>query len=262
MKSISLCLIVKDEEKTLERCLCSILSIADEIIIVDTGSKDKTKHVAKKFTPYVYDFVWNKNFSEARNFCQNFATKELIFWMDADNYFLKWDERILQNYINAQDLDILNLYEKWTLYQDAYKLRIFKKSLWLKWIWEIHEILDISYKTERKINFYSLISLQQKSTEKYKFWDDYNYFEELINTNKGSENSILYLRLIQREVAKKEYEKALKIVEKLKLIHHFHLPEFLNFTKLQKWKINWLLEKNLKKKIYLSFKYWESKKFS
>ena len=81
---ISLCMIVKDEEQHLENCLNSIKELADEIIIVDTGSKDKTKEIAGKFTNKVYDFKWNDDFSEARNFSLSKATKDWILVLDAD----------------------------------------------------------------------------------------------------------------------------------------------------------------------------------
>ena len=55
--TLSLCMIVKDEEKTLARCLNSVKSFIDEIIIVDTGSKDKTKEIASKYTHHIYDFL-------------------------------------------------------------------------------------------------------------------------------------------------------------------------------------------------------------
>ena len=59
MITISLCMIVKDEEETLKRCLESVKNLVDEIIIVDTGSIDRTKEVALKYTKNVYDFNWN-----------------------------------------------------------------------------------------------------------------------------------------------------------------------------------------------------------
>ena len=65
---LSVCLIVKNEEKVLERCLACAKKFADEIIVVDTGSTDKTKQIAKKFTNFVYDFKWCDDFSLARNF--------------------------------------------------------------------------------------------------------------------------------------------------------------------------------------------------
>ena len=68
MVTISLCMIVRNEEDVLERYLKSIADVVDEIIIVDTGSVDKTKEIAKKFTDHIYDFPWVDDFSAARNF--------------------------------------------------------------------------------------------------------------------------------------------------------------------------------------------------
>lgn len=68
MITISLCMIVKNEEKVLARCLDSIADLMDEIIIVDTGSSDNTKEIAKKYTDKIYDFAWIDDFSAARNY--------------------------------------------------------------------------------------------------------------------------------------------------------------------------------------------------
>ncbi|WP_147535409.1 glycosyltransferase family 2 protein [Bacillus marasmi] len=83
---ISLCMIVKNEEKVLERCLDSVFGIVDEIIIVDTGSTDCTKEIASKYTDKIYDFNWDGSFSNARNFAQKFARGVWILALDADEY--------------------------------------------------------------------------------------------------------------------------------------------------------------------------------
>lgn len=82
--SLSLCMIVKDEENYLARCLMSAIPVADEIIIVDTGSTDRTKAIAKAFGARVYDFEWTDDFSEARNLSLEKATGDWIFVLDAD----------------------------------------------------------------------------------------------------------------------------------------------------------------------------------
>lgn len=83
---VSLCMIVKDEEKVLKRCLESVLGIVDEIIIVDTGSKDKTIEIAKSFTDKVFNFKWEDDFSAARNFAASKANGDWILVLDADEY--------------------------------------------------------------------------------------------------------------------------------------------------------------------------------
>ena len=85
MITISLCMIVKNEEDVLERCLRSAEGIADEIIIADTGSTDQTKEIALRCGAKVYDFVWKDDFAAARNFAFSKATCDYLFWLDADD---------------------------------------------------------------------------------------------------------------------------------------------------------------------------------
>jgi glycosyltransferase involved in cell wall biosynthesis len=82
---ISLCMIVKNEEEYLPKCLESVKDIVDEIIIVDTGSTDKTVEIAKEYGARVYYYKWNNNFSEARNVSLKYATKDWILILDADD---------------------------------------------------------------------------------------------------------------------------------------------------------------------------------
>ena len=84
MISISLCMIVKNEAEILARCLDSLAGLMDEIIIVDTGSTDDTKEIARQYTDLVYDFSWCDDFAAARNFSFSKATKEYIYAPDAD----------------------------------------------------------------------------------------------------------------------------------------------------------------------------------
>lgn len=85
MFTVSLCMIVKDEEAVLGRCLDSVKGLVDEIIIVDTGSKDKTCEVAKQYTEQVYSFAWIDDFAAARNYSFSKATKDYCMWLDADD---------------------------------------------------------------------------------------------------------------------------------------------------------------------------------
>ena len=85
MLEISLCMIVRDEEETLGRCLESVKEAVDEIVIVDTGSRDGTKEIARAYTEKVYDFPWRDDFSAARNFAFSRAEKGWCMWLDADD---------------------------------------------------------------------------------------------------------------------------------------------------------------------------------
>jgi GT2 family glycosyltransferase/Flp pilus assembly protein TadD len=82
--AVSLCMIVKDEEQYLAHCLATVKPIVDEMIVVDTGSIDSTKDIALSFGAKVYDYKWNHDFAEARNFSISKASGSWILIMDAD----------------------------------------------------------------------------------------------------------------------------------------------------------------------------------
>ena len=149
MKEISLCMIVKNEEDVLERCLESAKGIVDEIIIVDTGSTDRTKEIASNYTDKIYDFEWVNDFSKARNFSFSKATKDYILWLDADDVIFEKDK-----------LDFLKLKEKLDgsvdLYQMKYnytvdkddnptlvqvRARLLRREKNYEWVSPIHEVI-------------------------------------------------------------------------------------------------------------------------
>lgn len=154
MITISLCMIVKDEEDTLARCLDSIAGIVDEIIIVDTGSTDKTKKIAKQYTDKIYDFTWIDDFSAARNYSFSKATKEYILWLDADDVLLSDDQsklKILKENLNPEvDVVIMkyNIGIKGTnkIACTFMRERLLKRSKNFKWIDPIHEYIDFKGK--------------------------------------------------------------------------------------------------------------------
>ena len=82
---LSLCMIVKDEEPVLPRCLDSVKDAVDEIVIVDTGSSDGTVAVARQYTDAVFFFPWTDDFSAARNVSFEKATGDFLMWLDADD---------------------------------------------------------------------------------------------------------------------------------------------------------------------------------
>ena len=82
--ALSLCMIVKNEEQHLTRCLLSAKPAVDEMIVVDTGSTDRTKGIAKAFGAKVFDFPWTNDFSEARNYSLSKASGDWILVLDAD----------------------------------------------------------------------------------------------------------------------------------------------------------------------------------
>ena len=83
--ALSLCMIVRDNENTIEPCLKSIEPWVDEIIVVDTGSEDRTPEICEKYGARLFRFPWCDDFSRARNESLKYATGEWLFWMDSDD---------------------------------------------------------------------------------------------------------------------------------------------------------------------------------
>src|SRR5262249_6546699 len=80
---VSLCMIVKNEEHNLPDCLGSVRDLVDEVVVVDTGSNDRTKEVAAGLGAKVFDFPWCDSFAAARNESLAHASGDWAFWMDA-----------------------------------------------------------------------------------------------------------------------------------------------------------------------------------
>ena len=92
--TISVCLIVKNEEEFLPQCLESIKDVVDEIIVVDTGSTDRTVEIAKSFGAKVYHHAWENDFSKHRNQSIGYASSDWIFILDADEKVVQWDPNV------------------------------------------------------------------------------------------------------------------------------------------------------------------------
>lgn len=152
MPTISLCMIVKNEEAVLERCLDSIADLMDEIIIVDTGSTDRTKEIASKYTTKIYDYQWTNDFSAARNFSFSKASMEYIYAADADeildeenrgrflrlkNCLLPEIEIVQMKYVTVSEFDtVLNA-------QKEYRPKLFRRLRTFTWIDPIHETVRL-----------------------------------------------------------------------------------------------------------------------
>jgi glycosyltransferase involved in cell wall biosynthesis len=83
--SVSIAMIVKNEEKTLGRCLEALVDAVDEIVVVDTGSTDGTQAVARQFTNRVFEYAWTQDFSAARQYAFDQARSDWVGWVDADD---------------------------------------------------------------------------------------------------------------------------------------------------------------------------------
>lgn len=185
--TLSLCMIVRNEEDVLERCLNSFEDVFDEIIIVDTGSEDNTINIATKYTTHVYNFEWVDDFSLARNYSFSKATCDYIMWLDADDVITKENLnklKILKQNLN-NNVDVVML--KYAIAFDEnnnptfsfYRERILKRKKNFKWEDPVHEVITPSGKIE-----YSDIEIQHRK----------------IKTNPTNRNLRIYENLIKNKV--------------------------------------------------------------
>ena len=168
MITISLCMIVKNEETVLARCLDSIADLMDEIIIVDTGSKDKTKEIAAKYTSNIYDFAWNGNFADARNYSFSKATCQYIYCADADEVLDEENHakfRLLKKGL-LPEIDIVQMYYCNQLsyntiynYDKEYRPKLYKRLRTFTWFNPIHEAVALE-----PVIYDSDIEIQHKPT--------------------------------------------------------------------------------------------------
>lgn len=149
MFTISLCMIVKDEEQVLARLLDCAKQFVDEIIIVDTGSSDSTKEIAKRYTKNVYDFKWCDDFSKARNFAFSKATCDYQMWLDADDYISEQNiEKIIElKTKNDISTDVymfkysIGFDKNNTPYLSYYRERLLKRTDNFMWQGFVHEAI-------------------------------------------------------------------------------------------------------------------------
>ncbi|MBY7141952.1 glycosyltransferase [Virgibacillus sp. NKC19-3] len=151
MVTISLCMIVRNEEDVIGRCLESVKHLVDEINIIDTGSTDQTKEIAMDYTDRIYDFTWVDDFAAARNFAFEHATKDYIFWLDADDVLLEKDQRKLAKMKDTLDSKTDAVTMDYHLAFDEYanvtfsvrRHRLLKRERNFRWIGAVHEYLEV-----------------------------------------------------------------------------------------------------------------------
>jgi glycosyltransferase involved in cell wall biosynthesis len=166
--SISLCMIMKNEQDNLARCLKSLKPVVDEIIITDTGSTDKSREIAELFGARLFEFPWNGDFSAARNVSLEHATGNWILVMDADEVLSEMDhvrlrqlvansppKRVAYDIVTRNYMFNINL-EKWRANDGIYpeeagagwtpsnKVRLFPSLPGIRFENPVHEMVDLS----------------------------------------------------------------------------------------------------------------------
>ena len=218
MATISLCMIVKNEEKVLARCLDSISDAVDEIIIVDTGSTDSTKEIAYRYTPLVFDFKWTDDFSAARNFSFSKASMDYILWLDADDVVTKENkEKLIVLKTRLESADAVMMKYNTAFDEDGnptfsyYRERLIRRGSFKAWRGRVHETAEYSGSpvySEIEIHHYSVKT--EYSTRNLEIYEN-----QLADGEKLQPRDIFYYG---RELYyHKKYDKAIKT-----------LSEFLN----------------------------------
>lgn len=149
MSTISLCMIVKNEEVHLPRCLDSVAGLVDEIIIVDTGSTDHTVEIASRYTSKVYSYPWKDDFSAARNESFSKASMDYCMWMDADDIL---EEAQRDSFLQLKqslppDTDIVMMKYN-TSFDEAgkpsfsyFRERWIRNQAQYRWVGAVHEVI-------------------------------------------------------------------------------------------------------------------------
>lgn len=146
-------MIVKNEEAHLPRCLRSVADLVDEIIIVDTGSTDRTKEVAGEYGARIFDFAWREDFAAARNYAFSLATCDYILWMDADDVFTEPNRVKLKRLKQELTADIDAVLMNYVLREQEQtgeplaltrRNRLVKRNRNYRWIGIVHEYLNVT----------------------------------------------------------------------------------------------------------------------
>ncbi|UCG61972.1 MAG: tetratricopeptide repeat protein [Candidatus Zixiibacteriota bacterium] len=147
--TISVCMIVKNEEKLLPGCLESVRDWVDEIVIVDTGSTDRTVEIAESFGARIFHQLWEGNFSKHRNYSLEQATCDWVFIIDADERFVQEDIAEIRRLINQDEVGIIsiNVYNVYGTNEELQtflpSVRFWRRHLDLRYEGIVHNLLEL-----------------------------------------------------------------------------------------------------------------------
>ena len=149
MVTISLCMIVRDEEAVLKRCLDSAQGIWDELIVVDTGSTDRTREIAGSYTGHVYRYPWTDDFAAARNYSFSQARMDYCLWLDADDILTQDNRRrVLELKASlSPDTDVVMMRYHTAFDEQGkpvfsyYRERLIRNAPGWRWQGRVHEVI-------------------------------------------------------------------------------------------------------------------------
>lgn len=220
---ISVCMIVKNEVDSLERCLKSIGPLVDEVVVVDTGSDDGTLAIARQFTDSVYEFSWCDDFSKARNFSISKAKHDWVLILDADEIVTQFDLKSAtwldkEEKLIVGKIKIVHLLEApWGQSRQTDRISRFFNKQYFYYEGSIHEQI-VNKKGQR----YQRLSMEISVThlgynqEVMKKKDKLNRNIALLKQSieKGSSDPYLFYQLGQSYYLAQNYEQATSYFEK------------------------------------------------
>ena len=249
---ISVCLIIKNEEKHLDKCLGSIYKKFYEILILDTWSTDDSIKIATKYTDNIYYRDWDWSFSNARNYIKSKAKWDYILILDADEYFddlnINKIYNLIEKYKNIDVFDFIRI-NYWDYFKKKENVsRLYKNKEEIFYINKIHERLEYSF----SLNYFLTdICFYHNSSIKWKKWNDLSYYEEIFKNDIN--NSTISLSLIDFYILKKEYKKALYIYMKIKRVHFNNIKRMIKLSLLLSRREHWKYILNNTLKYYDKF---------
>lgn len=219
MATISLCMIVKNEEKYIARCLDSVAELVEEIIIVDTGSTDRTVEIVSDHTSKVYLYPWKDDFSDARNYSFSKASMDYCMWMDADDVLEETEKSKflqLKQSLNP-DTDIVMMKYN-TSFDEAgrpsfsyFRERWIRNCTQYRWIGAVHEVIPPNGKV-----IYSDIAISHRKTDAGDPDRNLRIYQKMIAEGKHLDPRQQYY--YGRELYyHRQYEEAVSVLEKFLL---------------------------------------------
>ncbi len=230
MPRISACVITKNEENNIGEWLACVRQLASEIVVVDTGSTDRTVELARAGGAEIRHFTWCNDFSAAKNFALDQVTGEWVIFLDADEHFLDRDipqvRAVIEKY--HRDLRVVGLVcrqinidgdDKNRLLDIAYQMRIFRNLKSLRYEGKVHEVV-INHAPEPKkfqlidMGFYhtgysrqiikdkcrrNLAILEERIGERGEQPEDYPYLTDVYMGLEDYERAVRYARLTLQE---------------------------------------------------------------
>lgn len=250
---LSICMMVKNEEKNIDRCLKSLQPLRDavssELIIVDTGSTDNTVEIAEKYTDKLYFHPWNNNFSQMRNISISYAKGEWIFIIDGDevlntyNDIIKYIKSDIKRVIGAAAITVKNLSTNDENYNYAFlqSPRLFRNDGFFHYEGTVHN--DPIFKGQCLALNDILVHYGYISTDKELMERKFNRTKELLEKEiqKNPDNIYYQYQLSVTYMMHKDYKKALNesiksynmfknLKDTEKKLHSYVLPNYIKIS--------------------------------